>query len=583
MKPFGCSILLILLSLPIFAQQTDLPHYLTPAEQALYGTYQAPVSPEAIPTPPPGPVRAMAEWEELHGLLLTWTFQPNILRQIVDAAQEEGMVYIVCSDSNSVKSYLSNGGVPLYNIEFMIEPFNSIWSRDYGPWHVYAEDSDSLYVIDWVYNRPRPLDDLIPTAMALRRSLPIYEATVDPYRLVHTGGNFMVDGFGTAFSSKLILNENPGKSEEMINDIVQAYLGINRYIKMDNLPYDVIHHIDMHMKLLDEETLLVGEYPPGVADGPQIEANLNYILENFKTAYGRDFQVVRIPMPPDAFGRYPNTGGDYRTYTNSIIVNRTVIVPTYELQYDTTALRIYRETMPGYNIVGINCNAIIPSLGAIHCIVKELGARNPVLIAHARILSAADSSAGYPVEARIRSAGGIDSATVYWTADTSLGFSALPMSTAASDSFTAVIPAQPGGSTIHYYIAATAVSGKTATKPPVAPEGHYQFPVEITSGLATHHPRQAEDFRLAQNYPNPFNPSTVISYQLSGISEVRLAIYNLLGEKIATLVDARQNAGNHQVQWNGRDQSGQQVSSGIYLYRLEAEGGARSRKMILLR
>ncbi|MCB0293461.1 MAG: T9SS type A sorting domain-containing protein, partial [Calditrichaeota bacterium] len=60
-------------------------------------------------------------------------------------------------------------------------------------------------------------------------------------------------------------------------------------------------------------------------------------------------------------------------------------------------------------------------------------------------------------------------------------------------------------------------------------------------------------------------------------------IYNLLGEKIATLVDARQNAGNHQVQWNGRDQSGQPVSSGVYLYRLEAGGGASSRKMILLR
>ncbi len=81
----------------------------------------------------------------------------------------------------------------------------------------------------------------------------------------------MVDGLGTAFSSKLVFEENPTKTEEQIDSIMNLFMGINRFIKMDNLQYDVIHHIDMHMKLLDEETLLVGEYPTGVSDGPYIE------------------------------------------------------------------------------------------------------------------------------------------------------------------------------------------------------------------------------------------------------------------------------------------------------------------------
>ena len=80
-------------------------------------------------------------------------------------------------------------------------------------------------------------------------------------------------------------------------------------------------------------------------------------------------------MPPDQNGQYPPSG-QYRTYTNSFIVNKTVIVPTYEYQYDTTAIRIYRDAMPGYNVVGINCNSIIGSLGAIHCIMKEVGVLN---------------------------------------------------------------------------------------------------------------------------------------------------------------------------------------------------------------
>jgi hypothetical protein len=119
-----------------------------------------------------------------------------------------------------------------------------------------------------------------------------------PTDLVATGGNWVSDGFGTAFSSKLILTENATtssynqtpKTEQDINNIVSDYLGINRYIKMDVLPYDGIHHIDMHFKMLDEETLLVGQYPNGISDGPQIETNLNYVLNNFNSVFGTPFK-----------------------------------------------------------------------------------------------------------------------------------------------------------------------------------------------------------------------------------------------------------------------------------------------------
>ena len=117
-------------------------------------------------------------------------------------------VYIICSDSNSVKSYLQQYNIPLYNLEFLITNFNSIWVRDYGPWTAYTNDFDTLNIIDWIYNRPRPLDDVTPVFFANYISAPIYQTTTPPYNLTHAGGNLMVDGHGTAFSSKLILNEN---------------------------------------------------------------------------------------------------------------------------------------------------------------------------------------------------------------------------------------------------------------------------------------------------------------------------------------------------------------------------------------
>ena len=353
---------------------------------------------------------------------------------------------------------------------------------------MYSDIVDSLYIVDWIYNRPRPLDDLIPSVFASYRNIPLYQMTASPYNLTATGGNFMTDGQGTGFSSKLILNENSSKTEAEIDTMMKKFMGINRYIKMDNLPYDGIHHIDMHMKLLDEETLLVGQYPGGVADGPQIEANLQYVLNNFQTCYGRPYKVVRIPMPPDAQGRYPNNGGDYRTFTNSVIVNKTVIVPTYDLQYDTIGLRIYREAMPGYNVVGINCNQMITALGAIHCITKEIGVQEPVYISHAKIRSVVNfGSNGYEVKAFVKSRSGISSANVYWSVDTTQGYNLVQMNQTFPDTFTAFIPIQPMNTKVFYYISASSNSGRTVHKPLTSPKGAYQFivdavvPVELVS------------------------------------------------------------------------------------------------------
>lgn len=486
MKNIITVLLSVLISVPICSQ--ELPRYLTDQEKEVLKTYQAPKSNFGFITPPAVPVRTMAEWEELEGILITWTSYTSILRQIVNFAQEEGLVYIVCSDSNTVKNYLTSGGVPLINLKFILASYNSVWSRDYGPWCVYSNDADSLYLIDWIYNRPRPLDDLIPGVFASYRNIPLYQMTTSPYNLTATGGNFMTDGQGIGFSSKLILNENTTKTEAEINTMMNQFMGISPYIKMETLPYDGIHHIDMHMKLLDEETLLVGQYPTGVADGPQIEANLQYVLNNFQSCYGRPFKVVRIPMPPDALGRYPNSGGDYRTYTNSTIINKTVIVPTFELQYDTTALRIYREAMPGYNVVGINCNQIITALGAIHCITKEIGIQEPIYISHSPIRSVVNSgSNGYEVKAYLKTRSGIANANVWWSVDTTQGFNSIPMNLTLSDTFIANIPMQPLNKKVYYYINANSNSGRTVSKPITSPQGAYQFvvdavvPVELVS------------------------------------------------------------------------------------------------------
>ncbi|TET94788.1 MAG: T9SS type A sorting domain-containing protein, partial [Candidatus Zixiibacteriota bacterium] len=99
-----------------------------------------------------------------------------------------------------------------------------------------------------------------------------------------------------------------------------------------------------------------------------------------------------------------------------------------------------------------------------------------------------------------------------------------------------------------------------------------------------------QNFELYQNYPNPFNPSTNISYTLRGTggsggkpARTNLSIYNILGQRVKTLVDEVQIPSTHVVSWNGTDRFGRRVASGVYFYRLERGDDSETKKMVLLK
>ncbi len=91
------------------------------------------------------------------------------------------------------------------------------------------------------------------------------------------------------------------------------------------------------------------------------------------------------------------------------------------------------------------------------------------------------------------------------------------------------------------------------------------------------------DFTLSQNYPNPFNPTTTIRFGLPNAAQVELAIYNIVGQKVKLLVRDYHQAGHHEAEWQGTDDEGRPVASGVYFYRLTSEGVNETRKMLLLK
>jgi len=92
-----------------------------------------------------------------------------------------------------------------------------------------------------------------------------------------------------------------------------------------------------------------------------------------------------------------------------------------------------------------------------------------------------------------------------------------------------------------------------------------------------------DEFALFQNYPNPFNPETKIVYHVAEAGHVSIGIYNIVGQKVRTLVSTEQQANSYTVQWDGKNDSGLQVPTGMYFYRLRATGFTQSKRMLLLR
>ena len=549
-------------------------------------------------TPPSEEVRTMAEWEEIQALTITWSTGYNIqeetiLSQIVANAVQECQVIIICEEESEVESYLLNQGISTENVNFIKTDFNNIWIRDYGQNTVYKNDVGEAILVDWIYNRNRPYDDLVPEKVAEYFNMNMHNTTQAPWDLMATGGNFMSDGMGTAFSSELIVDENsggyawegfdgnvyyPDHTVEEINNTLEEFMGIDNYIIMENLPYDGIHHIDMHMKLLNEETLLIAEYPEGVADGPQIEANIQYVLENYNSAFGTPYEVIRIPSPPSSSGNYPDNNGYYRTYTNSVFVNNTVLVPFYRTEYDTIAQRIYEQSLPGYNIVGIDVDNqgenLISYSGAIHCITHSVGVNEPLLIQHQE-LEDNYLIEQYNVSASIQHQSGIASATLFWTTNLEKGYQSFSMTNTNGNNWSAFIEENLSApNSVYYYIEATANSGKTLSRPLPAPEAYFKFNI-LEQNNASLSQNNIANIEMSV-YPNPASAITCIPVNCVESFEGQISLIDVLGKEVTTIYDGNFLSGLNQFFIHAND-----YAKGMYFIVLDSEQSQIRKRLII--
>ncbi len=139
----------------------------------------------------------------------------------------------------------------------------------------------------------------------------------------------------------------------------------------------------------------------------------------------------------------------------------------------------------------------------------------------------------------------------------------------------------PAGETIEVTFAI--VGGNSLTELQINADHAKNFWEGVWAGVESEPGSYLPQFSLEQNFPNPFNPTTVIRWELAGSQEVELKIFNLLGQEIRTLVKENQAAGVHSAIWDGRDEAGNLVASGLYIYRIQAGDFVQSRKLLFMK
>ncbi len=350
----------------------NLPRNLTGEEQSRL--HEIGIN-RTITDPPDSIVYTPAEFDSVTGVIFAWEAYPTLLTNLIKEVAEDDTAWVVVdntSEQNSVSNTLSNANVNMDRVVFQVIETNSVWVRDYGPWWI-IEPENSLAIIDLVYNRPRPLDDTYPESVAGYFGINYYGLG-----LIEAGGNMLLDGQGAVIVSNVIFDGSQGFDPTLTQDQLEQYFldyfGVHKVIVTPHLINDGTGHIDMFVKLINDSTIIVGEYENQSAGYPGNYDICNQVasqLANETNGAGRTFNIIRMPMPSY------NNGITY-TYINSLIVNNKVLVPIYgistEFANDDSVLALYETIMPGVEAVGFDCNQIIPANGAIHCIAMKVPA-----------------------------------------------------------------------------------------------------------------------------------------------------------------------------------------------------------------
>jgi agmatine/peptidylarginine deiminase len=438
--------------------------------------------------PPEGFVRNIAEFEPNQGVIIAYPYMFGISTDLIKQFSDNVKVYLICSSSmvSSITQSLESSNVNMQNVEFVNSQVDSYWTRDYSPLFIEYGETRTIGLVDFPYNRPRLNDDDIPLILGS-----FFDLDAFGMNLTHTGGNYMTDGLGVAASCDLVYTENPGLSQEEVADMVESYLGVTNYHLLDDPLDDYIEHIDCWGKFLDVDKILITKVPATDYRYADFEAMADYWASQ-TSSYGNKYKVYRIYSP------------NGQPYTNSLIMNNKVYVPIVSgtgNQYNADALDVYRNAMPGYEIVGIS-HTTWESTDALHCRTHEVPDFEMLRIAHLPFTDTIPFQNNYEFSAEIyclNNSNSITSASLFLKVNDG-EFTEYAMNNIQDNIYKINVGNFNQNDSVSYYIKAADSSNKIENHPYIGQPAPHKF--YISGSLVDVIGLTAEE-KYIKAYPNP--------------------------------------------------------------------------------
>ena len=449
--------------------------------------------------------RVAAEWEPALGAMLAWP--PMVPEALLVEIAKDDRLFLLVEDSEmqaEAAERLEELGVDLASVDFVITEDSGelAWPRDWGPFALFDEHGAHHFADPRFIGYPQATPDCEGRLYHL--NIPFLwddsagEGVTEKVARVlgfsnmelpfgFTGGNALVDGHGTAFSTCVMFNENRrylGLSKQEFLRAVEERLGISNYVVVPNFEWFGIQHIDCLLKPLDEETILVKRVPEDHPDYAPIEAIVDH-LSSLTNPHGRPYRILRIDTPPYLLGYFT------ANYTNSLILNRKVLVPLFGIHADEKALETWRTAMPGYEVIGYEHPGIFgwAWYDALHCRVRAIWDPEMLYMHHRRLDDRVRPREFHRVEALLRDYSGKglieEELVLSWRLRGEEGWREVLLEKGAEpDVYVASIPGQDGGDIVDYFLSAADRSGRRETLPRGAPAGFYSFAIESQAGRA---------------------------------------------------------------------------------------------------
>ncbi|MBO4655232.1 MAG: agmatine deiminase family protein [Bacteroidales bacterium] len=570
MKKTLAFVFLLLLTNSILFAQSDLydehpafPYYMTAEEQLLKHTLQTKVA-QNFTVAPQGPVTAIAEFQPMSGVMIRYPLgiPVSLVAQFSNVTQVKVLVANEWQQSRANSNFIQHG-VNMSNVEFWIIPNDSYWTRDYGPWFI-IDGNDEVAVVDFTYNRSiyRPNDDAAMEYVAAHLDMDMY---VMP--MVHTGGNYMTDGYGTAASTQLVIDENPTETVTSLRQMAQEYLGISQYYFIDDPMNDYIFHIDCWGKFLDVDKVLIAQVPVTDSRYDEYEAAAA-VFANATTPWGNHYQVFRVYAPGKDQAQLLISPSYVTPYTNSLILNDHVYVPQTGEQWDDDAIAVYQQAMPGYTIVPVMQVNETPweNTDALHCRTHELADKGMLYIKHYPLLGEREVTNGsISLTADIKALSGqtlvADSLLVYYRINHSV-WQNISLSPVGGSTFEATFSRLQNLDTVEYYLFAKDMSGRRECHPYIGAADPHQFVVNSSDAIT-----RSEAQSSIMLYPNP----AVDRFVVRGDDLAQLKVYNAMGQLVAEYQLNKSNNSFNCKDW----------PAGIYYLSIDLNHGTTiSRKLV---